>query len=111
MSFAFELLMRAVARLAPLLHSRTGRANPRVRHLTPLGYALRAYRLLSPNTRIGARGDAPLFPAVVQVQTVNRCNAACPMCPYPYTVGREPYRLMPDALWEKIASECAAEPG
>src|SRR5439155_25354398 len=51
MSFAFELLMRAVARLAPLLHSRTGRANPRVRHLTPLGYALRAYGLLYPNTR------------------------------------------------------------
>ncbi|MGE5672651.1 MAG: radical SAM/SPASM domain-containing protein, partial [Mycobacterium leprae] len=36
---------------------------------------------------------------------------ACPMCPYPETVAREPYEAMADDLWQKIALEVAAEPG
>jgi sulfatase maturation enzyme AslB (radical SAM superfamily) len=75
-----------------------------------LGYNLRLYQLLTPNIRAWLQNRAEIFPAVLQVQTINRCNAACCMCPYPYTVHREPYQMMSDDLWEKIALECAVEP-
>jgi radical SAM protein with 4Fe4S-binding SPASM domain len=106
----FDAVARAILWIAPRLRSRTGSSNPRVRHITALGYAIRAYRTLTPNIRAWLSDRAEIFPAIVQVQTVNRCNAACKMCPYPYTVHREPYQLMSGALWEKIARECASEP-
>ena len=75
------------------------------------GYALRAYRMLYPNIAGWLRDRRPLFPAVLQVQTINRCNAACQMCPYPQTIAREPREVMSMELWRKIAEECAAEAG
>jgi len=47
---------------------------------------------------------------VLQVQTINRCNATCAMCPYPYTIHLQPRQVMDDALFTKIATECAQEP-
>lgn len=91
--------------------SKTGYANPRVRHITGLGYSLRSYQIIWPNMRAWLADRRALFPAVLQVQTVNRCNATCPMCPYPYTIHLQPRQVMPDALFSKIARECAAEPG
>jgi radical SAM protein with 4Fe4S-binding SPASM domain len=107
----WNLLGDAVVRVGRGLRSRSGRANPRVRHVTGIGYALHAYELLSVPIRAWLRGSRWIVPAVVQVQTINRCNAACAMCPYPYTIGLEPLEIMDDALWEKIALECAREPG
>ncbi len=99
-----------VTRLYPFLRSKTGYANPRVRHLTSLTYPLHNGWVVGPNIRKWLRARAPLFPAVVQVQTINRCNAKCGMCPYPYTVHRQERQVMDDALFTKIARECASEP-
>ena len=97
--------------LERLRRSPTGHANPRVAHLVgALGYHVHSYRVALPAIRRWLRHGGELFPGVVQVQTINRCNAACAMCPYPYTVHLEPRELMDDALYSKIAAECAAEP-
>lgn len=109
MGLSAFVLDRLLPPLARLRRSATGRTNPRTRHVRGgLGYGLRSLELLRPNVARWRRGDA-LFPAALQVQTVNRCNAACPMCPYPDTVAHEPHAEMDDVLWQKIADECAAE--
>ena len=100
----------AASRLYPHLRSKTGYANPRVRHLVGLTYQLHSYWVVRPNIQKWLARREPLFPAVVQVQTINRCNAKCGMCPYPYTVHLQPRQIMPDELFTKIAAECAAEP-
>jgi radical SAM protein with 4Fe4S-binding SPASM domain len=92
------------------VRSKTGYDNPHVRHLVGLTYQLHDYWIIRPNTQRWLAGREPLFPAVVQVQTVNRCNAQCGMCPYPYTVHMQPRHIMPDELFTKIAAECASEP-
>jgi radical SAM protein with 4Fe4S-binding SPASM domain len=99
-----------VTRLYPYLRSKTGYDNPRVRHITSLTYPLHATWVVRPNIRQWLSSRAPLFPAVLQVQTINRCNAKCGMCPYPYTVHLQERQVMDDALFSKIARECAAEP-
>jgi radical SAM protein with 4Fe4S-binding SPASM domain len=99
-----------LTRLYPFLRSKTGYDNPRVRHLVGLAYPLHTNWVTGPNTRKWLSSRAPLFPAAVQVQTVNRCNAKCGMCPYPYTHHLQPRQIMDDALFSKIARECAAEP-
>ena len=99
-----------VTRLYPYLRSRTGYDNPRVRHLTNLSYPLHATWVVGPNIRKWVDTRAALFPAVLQVQTINRCNAKCGMCPYPYTVHLQERQVMDDGLFSKIARECAAEP-
>lgn len=109
-----RLLIQAVGpwlvRLQSMQRSRTGRSNPRVRHVRgAFGYAMRAWTVLIGPTR--TRSGEQVFPAAVQVQTVNRCNASCPMCPYPQTTGLQPFQSMPDDLWEKLTNELAAEPG
>lgn len=100
------------SRLFPLFRSKSGYANPRVRSLVGgLTYQLHVHWVLAPNIEAWVKRRAPLFPAVVQVQTINRCNAACGMCPYPYTVHLQPRQIMEDALFTRLATECAAEPG
>lgn len=92
--------------------SRTGYANPRVRHfIDRLGFAIHSYRTTVPNLRAWLGGKRELFPLLVQVQTVNRCNAACEFCPYPYTIALQPKQTMSDEIYTKIITECASEPG
>ncbi|MCC6457037.1 MAG: radical SAM protein [Caldilineaceae bacterium] len=94
-----------------LRRSRMGYANPRVAHLVgALGYHTHSYRVGLPQAKRWLQTRAELFPAVVQVQTINRCNASCRMCPYPITWGLEAREVMDDALYSKIAAECAAAP-
>jgi radical SAM protein with 4Fe4S-binding SPASM domain len=88
--------------------SRMGYANPRVAHLVgAIGYHAHSYRVGLPNVQRWLRTGGDLFPAVVQVQTINRCNASCRMCPYPTTWALEPREVMDDALFSRIAAECA----
>lgn len=106
---AFAALDRAV--LARRV-SRTGHANPRVARLVGrVGFAAHTHRATTPNLRRWLAGDRDLFPAFVQVQTINRCQAACEFCPYPDTVATQPLRVMDDDLYGRIADQCAAEPG
>lgn len=95
----------------PFLVSRTGYANPRVRRLVGwTGYWAHTLRLTLPNIRKWIKTRGELFPAVLQVQTINRCNGACDFCPYPYTVHLQERRVMDDALYSKIVDECVTEP-
>jgi radical SAM protein with 4Fe4S-binding SPASM domain len=90
--------------------SKTGYDNPRVRHIVgKLGYWAHVYHLTYPNIHkwLNTRGD--LFPMGIQVQTINRCNAACGFCPYPYTIHLQEKQIMDDALYSKIVDECVAE--
>jgi len=93
----------------PLIRSRTGRENPRVRNINSLTYLLRGTWIVNRNLDKWRAHRAELFPAVLQVQTINRCNGKCGMCPYPYTVHLQPRQVMDDALYTKIVNECAAE--
>jgi radical SAM protein with 4Fe4S-binding SPASM domain len=45
------------------------------------------------------------FPLLFQIQTVNRCNTSCQMCPYESTTANEKYNLMDDKLFQKIIDE------
>ncbi len=97
-------------RIAPFRVSKTGYANPRTRNLVGLlGYSSHTYHLTLPNIRKWQKDRSDLFPMVLQVQTINRCNAACTICPYPYTIHLGEREVMDDALYSKIADECAAE--
>ena len=100
-----------VALLERVRRARMGYANPRVAHLVgALGYHAHSYRvgLIASKRWLQQRGE--LFPTVIQVQTINRCNASCRMCPYPTTWALEPREVMDDALYSKIVAECAAAP-
>jgi radical SAM protein with 4Fe4S-binding SPASM domain len=91
--------------------SKMGYDNPRVRHVVgKTGYWLHAYQLTYPNVYkwLKTRGD--LFPMAIQVQTINRCNAACSFCPHPYTIHLQEKQIMDDALYSKIVDECVTEP-
>lgn len=91
--------------------ARMGYANPRVAHMVgPIGYHAHSYRAAMPSVLRWLRQQGELFPAVVQVQTINRCNASCRMCPYPTTWALSPREVMDDALFSKIAAECASAP-
>ena len=97
-----------LTRLYPYIHSRTGRDNPHTGHITPVMYVLRNARITSENINNWMAGHKELFPEVLQVQTINRCNAACTMCPYPYTIHLQPREIMGDELYTKIVEECAS---
>jgi radical SAM protein with 4Fe4S-binding SPASM domain len=91
--------------------ARMGYANPRVAHMVgPIGYHAHSYRAAMPSVLRWLRQQGELFPTVVQVQTINRCNASCHMCPYPTTWALSPREVMDDALFSKIATECASSP-
>src|SRR6266480_2524441 len=49
------------------------------------------------------------FPALIELQTINRCNATCPMCPYPQTIGKQDFYYMSDDLYENILRQLANE--
>ena len=49
------------------------------------------------------------FPAIVYLQTLNRCNYSCPMCPYDKTTKKEPMVKISMGLFEKIISELSRE--
>lgn len=134
-----DLLVRAFLwadkYIAPLHVSKTGYANPRVRNMVgTFGYTSHSYHLTLPNIHKWLNGVArnarpersrrgiphsqqsagyhpapQLFPMVIQVQTINRCNGACGFCPYSYTVHLQERRTMDDALFTKIVDECVAE--
>ncbi|MCC7119357.1 MAG: radical SAM protein [Anaerolineales bacterium] len=95
----------------PFRRSPTGYDNPRVRRMVGgIGYWAHTFRLTLPNIRKWLKTRGELFPLVLQVQTINRCNGACSFCPYPYTVHLQEKRTMDDALYSKIVDECVAEP-
>ncbi|HEV8611940.1 MAG TPA: radical SAM protein, partial [Gemmatimonadales bacterium] len=50
------------------------------------------------------------FPKLIQLQTINACQAACRMCPYPLMKGVFPKGRMDDALFDKVIAEIAARP-
>lgn len=111
-AFGGALLLRADRDVFSRRRSRTGYANPRVRHFVDrIGFAIHSYLCTVPNMRRWLGGQRELFPLLVQVQTINRCNAACEFCPYPYTVALQPKAVMSDAIYDKIIAECASEPG
>ena len=50
------------------------------------------------------------FPKVIQLQTINACQAACKMCPYPAFKDVFPRGRMDDELFDKITDEIARHP-
>ena len=52
----------------------------------------------------------PSFPAYIQLQTINACQAACTMCPYDTYSKVFQRGRMDDDLFEKVISEIAAHP-
>lgn len=78
--------------------------------LTRLGYQMRFYRALrAANRRYSTTKDmaAQPFPALIQLQTINACNASCTMCPYPIYKKEFPRGRMDDTLFEKVVAEIA----
>jgi len=53
---------------------------------------------------------AAAFPRLVQLQTINACQASCTMCPYPLFKKVFPRGRMDDALFDKVITELAAHP-
>ena len=53
--------------------------------------------------------NQPDFPLVIQLQTVNRCNANCKMCPYGSTTATGALLHMSDQLYDQLIAELAAE--
>lgn len=98
-----------ISLLFPFFRSKTGWENPRVRNITSLTYLLRGTWIVNKNLDKWRASRAQLFPVVLQVQTINRCNGRCGMCPYPYTVHLLPREVMDDSLYTKIVDECVAE--
>jgi len=99
-----------LTRLYPFVYSRTGRDNPRTGHIAGMTYyMLRNAWITMNNINSWLAGDRYLFPEVLQIQTINRCNASCAMCPYPYTIHLQSRVVMDDELYTKIAEECASE--
>ena len=86
LDWVIVLADRFIFLLFPLFHSRTGWDNPRVRNITSLTYLLRGTWIVNQNIDKWRADRAELFPLLLQVQTINRCNGKCGMCPYPYTV-------------------------
>jgi radical SAM protein with 4Fe4S-binding SPASM domain len=45
------------------------------------------------------------FPAKIQIQTINRCNYGCPMCPYPEVTAREAQVRLDGDLFRRLIGE------
>jgi radical SAM protein with 4Fe4S-binding SPASM domain len=50
------------------------------------------------------------FPQAIQLQTINACQAACIMCPYPSVKDNFPRGRMDDDLFDKVTDEIARQP-
>ena len=88
-------------------------ATTRRRKLGRLGYWTRLYGALRRANRLYSResdmASSP-FPKVIQLQTINACQAACKMCPYPAFKDVFPRGRMDDDLFDKIIDEIARHP-
>lgn len=49
------------------------------------------------------------FPALLEIQTINRCNALCPMCPYSHTIANMPLVKINGKLYSRILNELSKE--
>ncbi len=49
-----------------------------------------------------------VYPSMVQIQTLNRCNGACVMCPYQRLLAPQPEQRMPEAGFERLVKEIAS---
>ena len=86
---------------------------PQKKKLTRLGYSWRMYGGLRAANQAYSRADdmaAYPFPRAIQLQTVNACQAACKMCPYPVFSRVFPRGRMDDELFNKVVAEIAARP-
>jgi len=70
------------------------------------GGLAKANRKYSPATDMAAFP----FPQAIQLQTINACQAACIMCPYPTVKDNFPRGRMADDLFDKITDEIAQHP-
>lgn len=79
-----------------------------MRPMSTFAYSARLYgSYRAANRRYSAAHDmaALPFPQWIQLQTINACQAACRMCPYPLFKDTFPRGRMDDALFEKLAEE------
>jgi hypothetical protein len=78
-----------------------------------IGYWSRLYGTLRRANRSYSLDDdmarSP-FPRVIQLQTINACQAACKMCPYPAFKDVFARGRMDDALFDKVTDEIARHP-
>jgi radical SAM protein with 4Fe4S-binding SPASM domain len=85
----------------------------KIRKMGKLQYQWRLYgKMRWANKRYSREKDmaALPFPMGIQLQTVNACQAACKMCPYPIYKSVFPSGRMEPRLFDKIADEIAAHP-
>ncbi|MGH7625941.1 MAG: radical SAM protein [Gemmatimonadaceae bacterium] len=83
---------------------RLGRSDELVYHARFYGGLRAANRVYSEAHDMAA---AP-FPRLVQLQTINACQASCTMCPYPLFKRVFPRGRMDDELFDKVIGEIAA---
>ena len=85
----------------------------RKKKLSGLGYQLHAFGGLRRRNALYSR-DADMaaapFPRLIQLQTINACNAACAMCPYPVYKDVFARGRMTDELFDKVNAEIAEHP-
>jgi len=60
-------------------------------------------------TARGALRRSPSFPPLIELQTVNRCNARCPMCPYPATTATVARTNMDDDRFDHLLDQMEGE--
>lgn len=58
--------------------------------------------------RAGSRSRAD-FPVLMELQTVNRCSANCPVCPYSSTIAKQPFTQMSNELYERLLDQLRPE--
>jgi len=78
-----------------------------------LAYQLQLYGGLRKRNALYSREHdmaAAPFPRIIQLQTINACNAACAMCPYPVYKDVFPRGRMEDALFDRVTEEIARHP-
>lgn len=68
------------------------------------GYFLYMYNLL----KNGIKENRD-FPAMIELQTINRCNAKCPMCPYSYTTALKNFQNIDSELFDNILIQLSQE--
>lgn len=81
--------------------------------MTQWGYEWRVYGgMRAANRQYSPEHDmaAHPYPWIVQLQTINACQASCTMCPYPVFKDVFPRGRMDDALLDKLLAEVAAQP-
>ena len=67
-------------------------------------YFLRLYRSVG-----GSIKEDVNFPSTIELQTINRCNAQCPMCPYSDTTAKQNFQKIDEEVYTKIITELSKE--